>query len=264
MSDIIYTPPASGGGGLNPTPSVIPYNNGSSNFSDSNIATDVNNYIGTYTNHGIGDTFGWLVDFSNSLIQLGDISGIYQTTLLTIDSNLSQIVTYNYGFRGINLDFSVELYSFGDFNSISSGTSFYIDELNSTMYTKHSGQQEGLFFDFVNDYFQIGDFGSTNNGTYLTIDDDNQFIASYTNGNLKGLSLDFLNEQYSLGDYNAISYGNYITINNTGDNEVVICANKQLNIKGSSIQDSNFRTYALQNLKIQAPDGHIYYIPLYI
>ena len=120
-----------------------------------------------------------------------------------------------------------------------------------------------MYFDFVNDYFSIGDFLNTNNGIYLTIDDDNLFIKSYNNGSPTGLNLDFVNGQFGLGDYNGIANNNYIIVDDSNANEVIISANQQLNIKGNNIQDSNLYTYALENLRIKAPDGQIYYIPLY-
>jgi hypothetical protein len=130
-------------------------------------------------------------------------------------------------------------YSFGDYNSYNSGTSFYIDVLNSTIYTKHSGQQEGLFFDFVNDYFQIGDFAGTNNGTFLSIDDDNQFIASYGNGNLNGLKLDFANNFFQIGEF-GLNNGTYLEIN---DNLRFIKSYHQGNAKGLNLDYDLMKYY---------------------
>jgi hypothetical protein len=258
MSDIIYTPPVSSGGTtINPTDNFIPVRSNATTFVDSNLYNVANTSL-------YSQNFGFNIDYASSIIQLGEYVENTNGTILSIDDTNQFIKTFNQGNNiGLKLDFATKLYSFGDFNSVSSGASFYIDEANSAIYTQHSGQQEGLIFDFVNDYFSIGDFGNTNNGTYITIDDDNQFIASYTNGNLKGLRLDFPNEQFSLGDYNALSNGNYIIVDNTISNEVVICANKQLYIKGGAIQVGGGFGYANQNLQVKAPDGNIYYIPLY-
>lgn len=283
MSDILYTPPASGGGGttINPTNNFIPVRSNATTFIDS-LLFGLSDVIKT---RYLGNDNGLLVDFGQGAYFLGDFNQTQLGSCVQVDAtsggislnvdfttntfffNLTNynktIQSYFNGYIGLKLNFNNDVYSLGDYNSVSSGTSFLINVANSTIYTQHSGQQEGLFFDFVNDYFQIGDFGTTNNGTYITIDDDNQFIASYTNGNLKGLRLDFLNDQFALGDYNGLSNGNYIIVDNTGTNEVVICANKQLNIKGVAIQVGANYTYALENLQIKAPDGNIYYIPLY-
>jgi hypothetical protein len=259
MSDIIYTPPVSGGGGgttINPTNNFIPVRSNATTFIDSVLENGSDYLKSIYSTNDIG----LKLDFANNLYQLGDYNGS-NASILVLETYIGGI--YQGDDLGIGLDFGNNLYKLGDFSSVSSGTSFLIDVASSTMYTKHSGQQEGLFFDFVNDYFQIGDFGSTNNGTFLTIDDDNQFIASYSNGNLKGLKLSFSADQYSLGDFNALSNGNYIIVDNTGVNEVVICANNKLNIKGANIQQNALYTYSLENLEIQAPDGNKYYIPLY-
>jgi hypothetical protein len=174
MSDIIYTPPASGGGTtINPTNDFIPVRSNATTFVDSNIYNQVGNFL--------------------------------YTTFLGIDA-------------GFYLDYSNGLYSFGDYNNVNSGTSFYIDDTNSTIYTQHSGQQEGLFFDFVNDYFSIGDFGNTNNGTYLKIDDDNLYITTFYQGNPLGLKLEFQNKYYQLGDFaNGLNY-NYLIIDDLNNN----------------------------------------------
>ena len=215
-----------------------------------------------YTPPASGGGGGTTINPTNNFIPVRSNATTFIDSVLENGSDYLKSI-YSTNDIGLYLDFANSIFEFGDFSSINSGTSFFIDDASSLMYTKHSGQQEGLFFDFVNDYFLIGDFGSTNNGTYLSIDDDNQFIASYSNGVLKGLRLDFLNDQYALGDYNGLGNGNYITVDNTGVNEVVICANTQLNIKGANIQVSNNYTYSSENLLIKAPDGNIYYIPLY-
>ena len=216
MSDIIYNPPATGGGGgQNPTPSVIPYNNGSSNFSDSNIATDVNNYIGTYTNHGTGDPFGWFIDFNNNIIQLGDISAIFDTTLLTIDSNTQQINTYHYGYIGLSLNFLNNGYSIGDFGALnngsyiniadngryiylvagenSNGNALLIDELNGITKTIYAGNEKGLRFDYLHDTYLISTgiysslFIEDHIGTYSSI------LLTNTQNDDRGLTMTFDN-----------------------------------------------------------------------
>jgi hypothetical protein len=215
-----------------------------------------------YTPPASGGGGGTTINPTNNFIPVRSNATTFIDSVLENGSDYLKSI-YSTNDIGLYLDFSNSIFEFGDFNSINSGTSFFIDDASSLIYTKHSGQQEGLFFDFVNDYFQIGDFGNTNKGTFLNIDDDNQFIASYTNGNSKGLRLDFLNDQFALGDYNALSNGNYVIVDNTGVNEVVICANTQLNIKGSNIQLNSSLNYQNENLKVKAPDGNIYYIPLY-
>jgi hypothetical protein len=228
MSDIIYTPPATGGGGgQNPTANYIPLNNGTSSFVDS----DLLNFSGElYTNYG-GLAIGFDINFAGKVCYLGDYGNEYNNTLLATDFQNDTIYTQYLGSqRGLKLDFVNDLYQFGDYNSYNSGTSFYINVLNSTIYTQHSGQQEGLFFDFVNDYFQIGDFAGTNNGTYITIDDDNLSILSYGQGNPKGLKLDFANEIYYLGDFNNLA--NYTLLQLNDGTKSVFLGNIQADTSG--------------------------------
>ena len=152
MSDIIYTPPTSGGGGttINPTNEFIPVRSNSTTFVDSFIlSSSASQNIFTSPNLG-SDVYGWYIDYAQNICVLGDYGFFVDGTMLITDNNNQVIKTQNQGNAiGLDLDFTANLFKFGDFNSVSSGTSFCIDQFNSLIYTQHSGQQEGLFFDFV-------------------------------------------------------------------------------------------------------------------
>jgi hypothetical protein len=272
MSDIIYTPPASGGGGQNPTANYIPLNNGTSSFVDSNIINNKNNYIQT-------NFMGLNIDYNNRNFSLGDYDGNYNGTNIFIDDNNKYInfyadpitflidglnnrtqFSYNGNEIGLKLDFANDLYSFADFNSVSSGTSFYIDVASSLMYTKHSGQQEGLFFDFVNDFFQIGDFAGTNNGTHITIHDDNRQIYTAFDGTDLGYKLDFATNVYSFGDFNF--YNNNTSIIIDDNSSKITFTTNALNFVGASLTDGATVIPVNKNLLVTI-NGTQYHIPLY-
>jgi hypothetical protein len=283
MSDIIYTPPASSGGGQNPTTNYIPLNNGTSNFVDSYIFNDKTNGLLSFTNDYGLTNFGLVCDVTNSYYSFGDfinggtfsgtqgIANVVGDILASLDSankqsifndGQSQIIktSNNNNDIGLKLDFATDLYSFADFNSVSSGTSFYIDVASSLMYTKHSGQQEGLFFDFVNDYFQIGDFAGTNNGTYLTIDDDNQLIQTFLGGAQKGIKLNNTLSTYSFGDFNIVNNGTNLLIDDASTK--ITFYTEYLNFVGATLQNGATVVPVGKNLIIVL-NGIQYHIPLY-
>ena len=176
MSDIIYTPPASGGGGggQNPTPNYIPLNNGTSNFIDSNIFNDFNNYLYTIS---YNNARGLKIDFANQLYFLGDFDYNNNGTSLILDDNFNNIRTNIGGNNiGLNLDFANEFYYLGDFNIIGNGAYIKIDNAGEFILLNAS------------DTHQI----------QLFINDNSQFIKTKYQGNDRGLLLDFANNQYQI------------------------------------------------------------------
>jgi hypothetical protein len=227
MSDIIFTPPATGGGGttINPTNNFIPVRSNATTFIDSNITNIQDDYIATLFSNNLVNLQGLKIDFTNVNANLGDFLGIYNGTNFKVDYLNDNIITqWSSNDIGLLLDFTNDAYYFGDFNSVSSGTSFFIDVASGLIFTKHSGQQEGLFFDFVNDYFSFGDFNNTNNGIYLKIDDDNKFIATYYTGSENGFKLIFVNNEYLFGDFNSFGNGTHLKIKDIGK-EITLLTN---------------------------------------
>jgi hypothetical protein len=297
MSDIIYNPPATGGGGgttINPTNNYIPVRSNATTFVDSILYNDFTNYRLFATNN-LNQRTGLDLDINNNNFQFGELTANYQgftnliiqqgnteffdiyqgislfqiintlsngipTKLVTdVDNQLIKTQNNNNNI-GLTLDFATDLYSFADFNSVSSGTSFYIDVASSLIYTKHSGQQEGLFFDFVNDYFQIGDFAGTNNGTYLTIDDDNTFIQTYFGGVANGLKLDLHNKTYFFGDFNITNNGTNFIIDDASIK--MTFTTDYLNFVGLPLTNGATPIPASKNLVVTINGGQ-YLIPLY-
>jgi hypothetical protein len=172
MSDIIYTPPASSGGGLNPSTNFIPLNNGTSSFVNSNIYNIQN---GRFNGFFSGFEYGLDIDYTNNVSKLGD---------------------FNYVFQGNSL----EIYNFNT-------------------WTKYQNNLEGIWLDFNNKDYKFGDFSNLSNGTAIFIEDANENIT--------------------------------------------FRANKLITFQGNNLQDNNTRTYTGRNIRVIAPGGGTYYLPLY-
>lgn len=214
MSDIIYTPPASGGGGttINPTNDFIPVRSNATTFVDSFILNDsVGQVLFTTFNLG-GDVCGIYIDNLNKLFGLGDFGFTNNGTYLKIDDTNQSIETINQGNSvGLYLSFANNNYYLGDFNdtvtgtsiactslqkivlnasALNNGTTLELDDINQSIKTSNQGNDKGLKLDFANNQYAIG---------------------QYQSGNVAGLSIDLSNSIYSLGDIDI--NGNYITYN---------------------------------------------------
>ena len=262
MSDIIFTPPVSGGGGttINPTNKYIPVRSNATTFIDSFLQNDIT-FLKTI--YGIKNV-GLFCDFANKNYKFGSYNADSITYLEVDDAGYEVKTTLqnqSAGFYANNnggIDARLGDYFFQNF-----GTMIQVLDANKVIRTWCSFQQNGLKLDFNTNNYLFGDFNNVSNGTSLTIDNGNSLIRTYFNAIRKGLQLDNTNEQFAIGDFDAVTNGNYIIVDNSGVEEVIICANKQLNIKGNFIQANGTKTYANENLQVKAPDGNIYFIPLY-
>jgi len=141
------------------------------------------------------------LDIFNTTLYLGDIDGINNTTIITIDDD-SQIIktaTQNAD-NGLYLDFVngiskltnfsgngffQQLYEtyIGDIDNNIEGTLLYIDVINNIIKTKSGGAvgaDKGLFLDFANNQYSFGDYDGAINGTTLTVNDSTQIISLFS------------------------------------------------------------------------------------
>jgi len=142
----------------------------------------------------------------------------------------------------------------------------------------------GLVCDITNSYYTFGDF--TNGGTFsgsqgtanvvgdilvsidsankqsIFNDGQNQIIQTTNDNNDIGLKLDFGNIVYSLGDYNGTSNNTYVEVDDANE-QITFAANTKLVFQGANLQENAILTYTEKNIKVIAPDGGNYYIPLY-
>jgi hypothetical protein len=209
MSDIIYTPPASSGGGttINPTNDFIPVRSNATTFIDSVLFNDAN-VLQTNNN------FGFYCSFTNRVFSIGDFNEGNNATYLSINDNNQLIKTINQANDiGLKLDFNNSVYYFGDYNNLGNGAFVQIDNFNGAinLYSKN-GSNTNLFLDGNNleaylysRFVEIGD--GNNNNTRFQIDDFNQIIKTISQSNEIGLKLDFANNEYFFGDYNNITNG---------------------------------------------------------
>ena len=216
MSDIIYTPPASSGGGQNPTTNYIPLNNGTSSFVNSSIFNDLGHQI---LQTELNSTFGlYLIDDgSNVSAYFGDFNYNYNGTSIFLDDTTKFIKTsYNGNFLGLQLDFANNNYSIGDFNILYNGAYIQIDDANRLVNISAGDN-------FYN--------------TRFIIDDNTQSVYSFNNGNPIGLKLDFVTKKYFLGDFNGLFNSTQIIIDHGGKN-ITLWADNSLEFKGIGLQSA--------------------------
>ena len=212
MSDIIYTPPASSGGGttINPTNNRIPVRSNATTFIDS-VLENGTNYL--YSNYG-GYT-GLGLDFANFVSYLGDWNNLINGTSFVVNDATGEIYTkYNGLVNGIVLNFLSSAYVFGDIGTGSSitidsnnryiqfnllGIPFgMIDELNS--FIEFGNATSLLKLDWANRTSTLGDYNFSLNGLHFKIDHNNDIIATYSSSGANGLYLDFASAVYKFGD----------------------------------------------------------------
>jgi hypothetical protein len=260
MSDIIYTPPASSGGGttINPTNNRIPKRQNATTFADS-VLENGTNYL--YSNYG-GYT-GLGLDFLNFVSYLGDWNNLINGTSFVINDATQNIYTKYNGFvNGINIDFVNSNYQFGN---IGNNTAIILDDPNQLIQFNIGGNQIALF-DQLNNVTDIGyggsmlqlrqgnnncylgDYNFTAAGNYLSIDNSsgNQIsTVSLSFGGNYGLLLNFGSNAFTLGDRGFLNNGTYIYVEdssaklieaNCKDLNLVI--SDTLNFNGASLQSN--------------------------
>jgi len=195
MSDIIYTPPVSSGGGVNPTSTYMPVNIGGT-FVDSIIQCLPNTFAQSMRGAS-GFGFGTNISGTSCESFLGDPNNQIDGIFLQVknDTTSSRIFTAN---RGFYLDYVINRYIFGDWASVYNKTQFVIDDQNELIYTKNNLVNTGLSFDFNIRQFLFGSYGA-GNLTYLSIEDSLSTISTKYQTNEIGIKLDFSINSYKFG-----------------------------------------------------------------
>ena len=195
MSDIIYTPPATGGGAnVNPTNTYMPVNIGGS-FVDSIIQCIPNTFAQSMRGAS-GFGFGTYVSGTSCQSWLGDwnnqIDGVYIE--VKNDAISSRIFTAN---RGFYLDYVINRYIFGDWANVYNGVNLNIDDTNRQVGFTDNNFIDGLFLNYASSTFQ---FGKITTNSLFSIDATNQY-AQITLASIQYMVLDQLNGNYLFGDY---------------------------------------------------------------
>jgi hypothetical protein len=178
MSDIIYTPPASSGGGttINPTNNYIPVRSNATTFIDSCFTIIASNTLQSVFS---GTSKGLELDSFQKLYRLGDYALSTNGTMLVVDENNETISTKNINEpKGLLFDYNNAIYKFGDFNNFNNGTSLIIADNNQNIYTLNNGIVRGINFDYLNGIFY---YGTGANGL-LYIDNTTQDVLLQSNG----------------------------------------------------------------------------------
>ena len=108
---------------------------------------------------------------------------------------------------GLDLNFSGNAYTIGDYDFTSTTTQLKVDVNGQQIITNSSGGYRGFNLDFFNDSYQFGDINGVTNANLFVIDNALSIIKTMKSGNDIGLKLDLVNNLYSFGDFNSI-YGN--------------------------------------------------------
>ena len=253
MSDIIYTPPASGGGGttINPTNDFIPVRFNATSFKDSFLRNTTTALESQY----IGVKKGIYLNFANQLYSLGDYNLATNGTMLVVDENNETISTKNINEpKGLLFDYNGAVYKFGDFNNYNNGSSLIIDDTTNEIYTKFNGLVSGFALNFAANSYSFGDIGT---GTTFLMDSNNQYAAIQINsiyyfladrvnsyvqmGEGRTLvSCNLASNFIDLGDVSGI--GNQTTFTVDDNNEIIVSRNNG-NDKGILIDFANTRYY---------------------
>lgn len=218
MSDIIYTPPASGGGGgttINPTNGFLPVRQNATTFIDSCFKIIASN---TLQSVFAGTSKGLELDSFQKLYRLGDYALSTNGTMLVVDENNETISTKNINEpKGLLFDYNGAIYKFGDFNGYGNNTALIIADGGENIYTLNNGAVNGINLDFISKNYY---FGALSNGTYLNTDGNNAYAQININSNPL-LSLDALNNVYYLGN----TVNDFQFRMNEGSNEAYISLN---------------------------------------
>jgi len=128
MSDIIYTPPASSGGGttINPTNTYIPVRTNATTFADSVLQCVPNTFVSSVRS-GIGLGFAVSFTATTSETYIGDFNNLIDSKFIRVqnDTTTSRIYSSNAGFY---LDFNSKTYSFGDYNGTNNNNKLIISD----------------------------------------------------------------------------------------------------------------------------------------
>ena len=161
-----------------------------------------------------------------------------EPTLILNSSAQTFITSFNGNEVGLQFDFSVNRYFFGDFDFVFNGTSLTIDDSNQVIKTYGQSTEIGLKLDFNNGVYLFGDMNFIVNGTSFVIDDGNQIIKTVGANNDVGLKLDFPNAQYLLGDFNNNNNGTHLFITDLA--EIILSVNRN-NYRGLKLDFGNLQ-----------------------
>ena len=106
---------------------------------------------------------------------------------------------------GLDLNFSGNAYTIGDYDFTSTTTQLKVDVNGQQIITNSSGGYRGFNLDFFNDSYQFGDINGVTNANLFVIDNASSIIKTMKSGNDIGLKLDFANNYYEFGDSSNIT-----------------------------------------------------------
>jgi hypothetical protein len=134
--------------------------------------------------------YGIWADLSaNSHLAIGDYAGQYNGTQLYVNDSARLIQTYGGAGKGFKLNFTNNLYDFGDYDNAVNGAYLRVDTANQTILTKNGPYDKGLKIDFLTDFYYFGDYNNVNFNSALNINGLNTYALAelYADTNLLSL-----------------------------------------------------------------------------
>jgi hypothetical protein len=150
---------------------------------------------------------------------------------------------------GLDLNFSNNKFTLGDYDFTATSTSFQVDVNGQYIITNSNGGYRGIFLDFIGDSYQLGDINGITNGNLLVINNSNSIIKTMKSGLDKGLKIDFGNKIYSLGDPNNLDNDTAVIVDDANE-EIILSANAKINLKGTNFISPTSTPISNTHLKI--------------
>jgi hypothetical protein len=155
-------------------------------------------------------------DSYQAVLKIGTNGSLDPTTPITISDGLGndtplQVSGNRFNTQylasniGLDLNFSGNAYTIGDYDFTSTTTQLKVDVNGQQIITNSSGGYRGFNLDFFNDSYQFGDINGVTNANLFVIDNASSIIKTMKSGNDIGLKLDFANNYYEFGDKSSIT-----------------------------------------------------------
>jgi hypothetical protein len=152
-------------------------------------------------------------DSYQALLKIGTNGSLDPTTPITISDGLGndtplQVSGNRFNTQylasniGLDLNFSGNAYTIGDYDFTSTTTSLKVNVNGQQIITNSNGGYRGFNLDFFNDSYQFGDINGVTNANLFVIDNASSIIKTMKSGNDIGLKLDFANNVFQFGNFN--------------------------------------------------------------
>jgi len=221
-----------GGGGTNPTPNFLPFNNAGT-FADAPIYWDTQfNILYSGDNSFFGNS-GFSIDFMNNIYKFGDFGSSGGPNPSHLEIQYGSLYTICNGkVNGLSCSLPAYDYTFGDATDFNIG--FQMEYNSALMKTYFNNIVKGFNFNFnTNDYW-LGDFDNQSVALKMSYNSKETFF--YYDGNKDGIWFDYNNGNYYFGEFTGIANSTHIYLQ---DGAEAINFNSQSNSFSINLNNSN-------------------------